>query len=180
MEHASLDPQKSSYWQFDWEEMGTYDVPANLEYIAQQTGHEKTVYVGHSQGTTQLLYGMSYNESYYASRISLFIACGPVTNMSNSKSDLLSFIAANDDLIIFACDLFGFYDMFPANWLDNMAMQLICGYIPQLCEFGLYLICDEDPSLDDQTRLEDYVGGHFPSGTSLKCLDHYGQIMTSG
>ena len=180
MAHTSLNPKKNQYWQFDWEEMGRYDVPAFLEYIAEQTGYEKTVYIGHSQGTTQLLFGMSYNETYYASRISLFMALGPVTNMNNSKSELLSFIASNDDLILDVCNLFGIYDMFPANWLDSTFMKVMCGYVPFLCNLGISLICDEDTSLDDETRLEDYVGGHFPSGTSLKCLDHYGQIMTSG
>jgi hypothetical protein len=36
--HAWLDPKSSDYWQFDWEEMGDYDIPANLEYIASVTG----------------------------------------------------------------------------------------------------------------------------------------------
>jgi len=52
-------------------------------------------------------------------------------------------------LIIDTCELFGIYDMFPANWFDTGAMRLICGIIPELCNFGAYLICDEDASLDD-------------------------------
>lgn len=67
--------------------------------------------------------------------------------------------------------------MFPANWFDTGAMSLICGTIPQLCEFGVYLLCDEDTDLDDSTRLNDYVGGHFPAGTSLNSLIHYAQIL---
>jgi hypothetical protein len=66
--------------------------------------------------------------------------------------------------------------MFPANYIDTLFMTLMCGVIPELCEFGVYLICDEDTDLDDSTRLNVYMG-HFPSGTSLKCLDHYGQVL---
>ena len=82
------------------------------------------------------------------------------------------FFAEFDWLIIDTCELFGIYDMFPANWMTNTFMKLMCSVIPPLCEFGVYLICDEDVDLDDSNRLNVYMG-HFPSGTSLKCLDHY-------
>lgn len=32
--HTTYDPKKDdAYWQYSWEEMGDYDIPANLEYI---------------------------------------------------------------------------------------------------------------------------------------------------
>jgi lysosomal acid lipase/cholesteryl ester hydrolase len=126
-----------------------------------------------------MFYALSHNEDYFANKVSLFIALGPVTQMNDASSDLIYFIAKNDAWIIETCEIFGIYDMFPANWITTGAMRLICGVIPELCNFGAYLICDEDASLDTQDRLDDYMG-HFPSGTSLKCLDHYGQIMTAG
>lgn len=158
--------------------MGDKDVPAALNFITSNTGFPKVVYIGHSQGTTQMFYALAHNEDYFASKVSLFLAFGPVLALSHASSDLLYFVARNDQLILDTCELFGIYDMFPANWLDTGAMRLICGVIPPLCDFGAYLICDEDVNLDDKDRLDDYMG-HFPSGTSLKCLDHYGQIMTS-
>ena len=48
MEHTSLNPKKKDYWQFCWEEMGDYDIPALLVYIRSVTGFEKTAYIGHS------------------------------------------------------------------------------------------------------------------------------------
>ena len=38
--HVSLDPKSAEYWDFDWEEMGTKDTPAVLDYISHTTGHE--------------------------------------------------------------------------------------------------------------------------------------------
>jgi len=32
--------------------MGTYDTPANISMIKEQTGYEKILYLGYSQGTT--------------------------------------------------------------------------------------------------------------------------------
>jgi lysosomal acid lipase/cholesteryl ester hydrolase len=158
--------------------MGDYDLPAAIEYVISSTGYPKIAYVGHSQGTTQLFYGLAHNEDYFADKISVFLAFGPVLQLTHCKSDLLYFFAQHDTLIIDTCELFGIYEFFPANWIDTTFMKLMCGVIPELCEFGIYLICDEDVDLDDSTRLNDYMG-HFPSGTSLKSLDHYGQLIQS-
>jgi len=37
--HISLDPNSKEYWMFDWEDMGTKDVPAFIEFIVKKTGH---------------------------------------------------------------------------------------------------------------------------------------------
>ena len=55
-------------------------------------------------------------------------------------------------------------------------MRMMCGIVPQLCQSSLYLISDEDTSLLDESRSQVYFG-HYPSGTSLRTIDHYAQIM---
>lgn len=52
MAHASLSSKNEDYWQFDWEDMGDYDIPAALDYVSSVTGFQKSAYIGHSQGTT--------------------------------------------------------------------------------------------------------------------------------
>lgn len=42
----------SEYWDFDFVEMGTKDVPALIEYVVGATGVDQISYVGYSQGTT--------------------------------------------------------------------------------------------------------------------------------
>lgn len=42
--------------------MGKYDVPANIDYIINETGFSKVAYVGHSQGTTQMFAALADNE----------------------------------------------------------------------------------------------------------------------
>ena len=38
--HISLDPDwDDEFWDFDWEDMGTFDVPANIEYVKKQTNY---------------------------------------------------------------------------------------------------------------------------------------------
>jgi len=51
LNHTSLSYNDPKYWNFTFEEMGKYDVPANLDYILDHTGVDKVFYIGHSQGT---------------------------------------------------------------------------------------------------------------------------------
>ena len=44
---------------FSFAEIGTFDVPAVIKFVKQQTQAEKLQYVGYSQGTTQMFYGMA-------------------------------------------------------------------------------------------------------------------------
>jgi len=165
-------------WNFDFEEMGDSDITAEIDYVLKLTGQRKVAYIAHSQGTTQMFYGLSHNEAYLAERVSVFVALGPVTNLYNCKSSLIQFFANFQNLIADTAGLLGFYEFFPANWLTTGFMRLFCGTIPQICEFGLFLISDEDPALNDQDRTPVFLG-HFPSGTSLRSLEHYAQILTS-
>ena len=66
--------------------------------------------------------------------------------------------------------------MFPANYLTTGALRLLCDILPAICKFGVYLVADEDITLDNSERLLVYLE-HFPAGTSLRCLIHYGQIL---
>ena len=48
MEHATLKSKDEDYWQFDWQDMGDYDIPAALDFVTSNTGHAKVAYIGHS------------------------------------------------------------------------------------------------------------------------------------
>lgn len=39
------------YWDFSFQEMAEYDLPAIFEFIFEQTGCSSLTYIGHSQGT---------------------------------------------------------------------------------------------------------------------------------
>lgn len=152
--------------------MGKYDLPAAIDYVRHVTDQDKIAYIGHSQGTSQMYYGLATNEDFFASRVSIFIALGPVMKLTNCKSALIKFVANTDALLVATCNTLGIYEFFPANWLTTGGFRLICGTIPALCNFGTFLVADEDTSLDNPVRLPVYLG-HFPSGTSLRCLEHY-------
>jgi hypothetical protein len=37
-DHTTLSPEKDPFWQFSWQNMSRYDLPAAFAYIAENTG----------------------------------------------------------------------------------------------------------------------------------------------
>lgn len=52
--HQFLDPDldKKQFWDYSFEDMGKYDLPALFNYVLMKTGVKTVTYIGHSQGTT--------------------------------------------------------------------------------------------------------------------------------
>jgi pimeloyl-ACP methyl ester carboxylesterase len=52
--HTTINPERDpkTFWDFDFEEMGLKDLPAEINYIKNITGVEKLTYLGHSMGST--------------------------------------------------------------------------------------------------------------------------------
>lgn len=67
--------------------MGQYDVQANIDYILNETGQSKLIYIGHSMGTTIFFMAMA-NHPQLNDKIELMIALAPVASMAHLKSPL--------------------------------------------------------------------------------------------
>jgi len=48
--------------------------------------------------------------------------------------------------------------------------------IPKL---GIGLFADDDPTMVSEKGIETFLG-HFPAGTSYRCVNHFRQLMLSG
>lgn len=77
--HKYLNPDHDlKYWDFSFEEMGLYDTKAEIDYVKHQTHKDKVAYIGASQGSTQMLYALTFNNDYYKENLSIFIGLCPV------------------------------------------------------------------------------------------------------
>lgn len=128
-----------------------------------------------------MFYALAENEEFFASRVSIFLAFGPVARIDHCKSSMVRFFASNitRGLLVTTCEALGIYEFFPANYLTTGSMRLICNTFPKICDFAVYLSSDEDMSLCDEQRVQVYLG-HYPSGTSLKSFNHFGQLLEDG
>ena len=67
--HTKYDIYDKEYWSWGAAEMGIYDDPAALKYIFDKTG-KKVSYIGISQGTAQMFYGLSkLEDEFYADHV---------------------------------------------------------------------------------------------------------------
>ncbi|KAG4969257.1 hypothetical protein JHK82_034966 [Glycine max] len=56
--HISLHPNDMAYWDWSWDELARYDLPAFVQYVYNQTG-QRMHYAGHSLGTLMVLADLS-------------------------------------------------------------------------------------------------------------------------
>jgi pimeloyl-ACP methyl ester carboxylesterase len=79
--------------------MGTYDLPAEIDYILATTGQKKLYYIGHSMGTTMFFVMMSqrpeYNEKIY-----VMLAFAPVAFFTPSKNPVVHFVQTMAEMFL--------------------------------------------------------------------------------
>ena len=169
--HTVLNPDKDAeFWDFSWQDMADYDVPAQVGFVLQTTGKAKLVYMGHSQGTTQMFAHLS-DQPAFGQKLYLAVMLAPVGSVKHQTSALLSSISKTSFLSF--ANWLGAYEQFAA--IQSSFMYYVCYYFNWVCRSGLYLISDADPSFDNPPQLP-VIMSHFPAGTSLKDLQHWQQM----
>lgn len=100
--HVSLDPDgeedKFSFWDFTWEQIGFYDIPAMTDYARRMSDSEKIHYVGHSQGTTVFFVLTAMRPDFCKNFASAHLLA-PVSYKQHFPNAYLSALALFTDLI---------------------------------------------------------------------------------
>lgn len=172
--HSRLDPDNpedmKQFWEFSFVELGEFDLKTQIDHVLNQTNQEKLTYIGHSQGTTQMFYGLSMYPEYFKQRINLFVALAPVVKLGTNKSarfKVVSFLG-NSFVNLFAKR--GVYEAFGKGWDKEY------GYIRKIVPAANNVIVRTDMinyDLDSNERTK-MLMGHFPHGTSTRSLNHFG------
>jgi pimeloyl-ACP methyl ester carboxylesterase len=68
----------SAWYDYDWHEMGTIDLPGFINQTLKETGKSKVTVVGHSMGSTAFYAGASTMPDYYNDKVELFMAIPPI------------------------------------------------------------------------------------------------------
>uniref|UniRef100_A0A2A4K1T1 Partial AB-hydrolase lipase domain-containing protein n=1 Tax=Heliothis virescens TaxID=7102 RepID=A0A2A4K1T1_HELVI len=174
--HVFLDPddeeEKFQFFDFSFEEIGMYDLPAMIDYVLQYTKRDKLHYIGHSQGGTVFLVMASMLPEYNEKLISTHLLAG-VGYQDYFPDTELRLTAIMTDIIYAQALRSGIVELFPPN-----SVEMIPGISPSqelsdarcvgsveysyLCElFGVRSILRNNPN--DQ------------AGAALKQIAHYGQ-----
>ncbi|XP_024440699.1 triacylglycerol lipase 2 isoform X2 [Populus trichocarpa] len=158
--HTSLDPYDSAYWDWTWDELAAYDLPATFQYVHDQTG-QNLHYVGHSQGTLIALAAFSQGKLLNMLRSAVLLC--PIAYLNHLTSP---FARALVDLFI-AEDLY---------WLGQHEFSLNGQVVNKLLE----VICS-NPGIDCSdlltaiTVIRTGTIAMYDYGNENDNMDHYGQ-----
>lgn len=172
MGHVSLSSKKREFWNWSFDEMGAFDLPALVDTVREISGKDKISYVGHSQGSMQAFIGFSTNP-VLASKVKRFYALAPVADVYHSKSPLIDIIAPFGKAILSVLSVFDHGEFIPSKSLFNYLDPLFCKNFGYACELAITSLTG--PNMDlDKDRLPLYVTVS-PAGTSDQNMAHFVQ-----
>ncbi|NWH80905.1 LICH hydrolase, partial [Piaya cayana] len=172
LKHKTLNPSQKAFWQFSFDEMGKYDIPAELYFIMNKTGQDNVYYVGHSEGTTAAFIAFStYPE--LAKRVKMFSALSPVATGSYATSPLVTLARAPEPLLklLFGCK--GALHQIP---LLRGPVTQFCTSLDKLCGHVLCYIAGGSTKNLNTSRTDMYAA-HSPAGTSVQNIIHWHQVI---
>ncbi|KFV65218.1 Lysosomal acid lipase/cholesteryl ester hydrolase, partial [Dryobates pubescens] len=172
LKHKTLKPCQKEFWQFSFDEIGKYDVPAELYFIANKTGQKEIYYVGHSEASTAGFIAFStYPE--LAQRVKVFFALGPVATITHANSPLVTIARLPQPLIRI---LFGCKGVLQQKEWMKEPLIWICRSLGKLCASAFSFIAGDKVQTLNTSRMDIYVG-HEPAGTSVQNIIHWHQVQ---
>lgn len=178
--HLTLSPDSKAFWQFSWNEMAIYDVPAAIDYILNTTNQKDLYYVGFSMGTS-VFWAMLSERPHYAAKIRFMVAMGPVAYLRNIKGPL-GYAAPFVNQIELTLNLLGQYELLSFGPFIDRLLSTFCDekrLTSYICSNILFLLCGPNPQELNKEFLPVMLS-HTPAGTSVHTITHYLQLVNSG
>ena len=172
--HVSIPRNDEVFWEFTWQHMADFDVPAMVDYVLQQTGKEKLVYIGHSQGTSTMFAHLADNPDF-SEKLNLFIALAPIASVTNHNSPVFKLLG--DVRLAAIMQFLGVYDFAPYFGLPWFVYEA-CTALNMVCADIIEAFADEDINVDNLDRFP-VILAHEPGGTSTRNMQHWTQCYDS-
>lgn len=95
--HCTLSPDEVEFWDFSFDHVGQYDIPAMMDKIQEVTGAQKIFYVGFSMGTTSF-FAMANTRPEYQDKLYMANLLAPVAYVDHMTSPLRYIAPFTDQL----------------------------------------------------------------------------------
>uniref|UniRef100_K3WUT6 Lipase n=1 Tax=Globisporangium ultimum (strain ATCC 200006 / CBS 805.95 / DAOM BR144) TaxID=431595 RepID=K3WUT6_GLOUD len=170
-EHLDYTTKDDVYWDFSWEEMAKYDMPAMINYVLNTSKRPTLSYIGHSEGTMQAFAGFSINQEL-AQRVSYFGALAPVAFVGDTSSPV--FIALAKTYLDKIFELLGVDEFFGKTpILQDIIGRYGCAFVDVACDSIINALTGPSENVN-KTRIHVYIS-QTPAGTSVKNMGHFAQ-----
>jgi lysosomal acid lipase/cholesteryl ester hydrolase len=170
--------KSSKYWDFSFDEMAKYDVPAIINLVKKRDNIEKVIYVGFSQGT--LLFFLEYmNDPEFMERsVKKFVALGPIPNINHSSHPILKILQKSNFLKLSPTKKFMYFP-------EEMIKLIMPFYNPSRKKslinkiFTFFYGGKHDTKRFNFTKYGKNLLLYQPCGTSLQNMKHWIQIYST-
>ncbi|XP_064551955.1 lipase 3 [Drosophila montana] len=179
--HASKSPLLQPFWNFEWHDIGIYDLPAMMDYVLYHTGEEQLQYVGHSQGTTSF-FVLNSMIKRFKSRIRSAHLLAPVAWMEHMESPLAKIAGPLLGQPNAFVELFGSAEFLPNSKAMDLMGALLChdeAISQAICSNALFLIGGWNSPYLNATMIPEIMAT-TPAGCSINQIFHYLQEYNSG
>ncbi|XP_022750479.1 triacylglycerol lipase 2-like [Durio zibethinus] len=171
--HVSLDPGQPEFWNWSWDELVSYDLPAAFDFVFSQTG-KKIHYIGHSLGT---LIGLaSFSEGHQADTLKSAAFLSPIAYLSQ-MSTALGVVAAKA-FVGEITTMFGVAEFNPKGQQASIFLKSLCNYPGVDCYDLLSVITGKNCCLNSSTV--DLFIKNEPQSTATKNMVHLAQTVRDG
>ncbi|PPR84754.1 hypothetical protein GOBAR_AA35958 [Gossypium barbadense] len=171
--HTSLSHYDPAYWNWSWDELVAYDLPATFQYVYNQTG-QKLHFIGHSQGTLMVMASMSRDQLLNMLR-SAALLC-PIAYLGHTTSLLSRFIT--DNFIAEALHSLGLYKFDLNDLITMRTLKIICR-IPSVDCSNMFTPYTGQNCCIKRSKTEIFLD-HQPQPTAMKNVIHMFQMVRRG
>ncbi|EFN60337.1 Lipase 3 [Camponotus floridanus] len=175
--HISLSPSNSTFWNFSFNKMGIYDLPAMITFITNMRSQPLHTYIGHSMGITSFFI-MASERPKIARMVQMMICFAPGVFLNHIQSPIQYLIPfkRNFEMVM----RLSYHDEFLPNDLVRFLLKNICdqNITGEFCINVLFMIYGDDPEQFNY-NLQLVIYSHLGS-ISTKTIIHFVQEVESG
>ncbi|KAJ9135475.1 hypothetical protein P3X46_032656 [Hevea brasiliensis] len=171
--HTYLQPSQSEFWNWSWDELAAYDLPALFDYVHNQTG-QKLHYVGHSLGTLIAL--ASFSERLLVDKLKSAALLSPIAYLSHMKTALG--VVAAKAFVGEVGKMFGLKEFNPKGEEATRFLRYVCAHPEVDCYDLLTAITGKNCCLNTSTV--NLFLKNEPQSTATKNMVHLAQTARDG
>ncbi|XP_045609072.1 lipase 3 [Procambarus clarkii] len=177
--HTNLTTKQPEFWDFSWNELSRYDVPAMLSYVRKTSRVDQVSYIGHSMGTSLFFAMMDYHP-HINTWVRAMAALAPAAYVHH-KYTMAGVLAPFFEGAEKELRKHGIMEIFRLTTESSKKVSDMCGpksITSFLCVLMYFISGGPNSNYLDKEYLP-VIFAHTPAGSGLKVFTHLRQLHAS-